>query len=225
MRHDSAGAAAPESSDHRLAAAAGALGVLAGAAALVVDRMWRFPPTDTTAPALQDFVNAQRTELLVAMLLNTFAVTMWLVFAAGVWSFLRRRAGESLEVACFGFGFMSVVTLLLAGFTAFFVLVYRAPVPRDPLLLYDLCFGLLAMSGAPTVVALAAFASVVRRTRVLPMSTAWLALLGAAAHVALFASLVVREGFWSLQGPVVIVIPATLFAWIAATSIALARAR
>jgi hypothetical protein len=47
------------------------------------------------------------------------------------------------------------VALLLAGFTAFFVLVYRGADVGDPRLLYDLTFGLLATSGAPTAIALA----------------------------------------------------------------------
>ena len=194
----------------------------AGAAALVVDRMWEFPATNATRAELLEFATEQRTGLLVAMLLNTFAVTLWLVFGAGVWAHMRRR-GNSLQSACFGLGLVSLVTLLLAGFTAFFVLVYRAPSERDSLLLYDLTFALLAMSGAPTTVALTAFASEVVRSRMLPTSTLWFAAVAALAHIALFASLIVREGFWSLQGPVIIVIPATLFAWIGATSIALLR--
>jgi hypothetical protein len=52
-------------------------------------------------------------------------------------------------LGCFLLGFVSFVTLLLAGFTAFFVLVYRGAEAPDPKLLYDLAFGLLAMSGAP----------------------------------------------------------------------------
>jgi len=116
------------------------------------------------------------------------------------------------------------VTLLLVGFTAFFLLAYRDGEVGDPRLLYDLAFGLLAMSGAPTAIALAAYAALVRRSAVLPRWTAWLGVLGAVAHVLLFASFVVSEGFFSLEGEVILAIPATLFAWIIGTGIAMLRA-
>ena len=48
--------------------------------------------------------------------------------------------------------------------------------------------------------------------------------MAAAAHVALLASFVVEDGFFSLQGEVIIYIPATLFIWIAGTGIALLAA-
>ena len=219
----SAGAVANR--DSRLTAIAGLLGVLAGAAGFFVDRMWTIPATDATAAQLVEFATDNRPALLVAMLLNTMGVTFWLLFGTGVWVHLRRNApDELLRTTWFGVGLVVFVALLLAGFTCLFVLVYRAPAARDPLLLYDLTFALLAMSGAPTAIALWAYADIVHRTRLLAPSTAVLAWVGAAAHVALFSSLVVREGFWSLEGPVIIVIPGTLFAWIAATSVALLRA-
>jgi hypothetical protein len=88
-------------------------------------------------------------------------------------------------------------------------------------LLYDITFGLLAISGAPTALALFAYAALVLRTGRLPRWTASLALLAAATHVALCASFYVRDGFFSLEGAVIIAIPATLFAWIAGTSVAM----
>ena len=208
----------------RLGAWAGLLGVTSGIAGLLVDRMWSFPGSSTTGTELLGFVTSHRTELLTAMLFNTVAVSMWLVFGSTVWAHLRRSVvADTVGTAWFGSAFIALVTLLLAGFTAFFVLVYRAPAGRDPLLLYDLAFALLAMSGAPTTIALGAYADMVLRTGAIRRSTALFALVGAAAHVALFASLVVRNGFWSLEGPVIIVIPGTFFAWIGATSIGMLR--
>jgi hypothetical protein len=145
-----------------------------------------------------------------------------LVFGAGVWLRLRRASGpESLASACFAFGLVGFVTLLLAGFTAFFVLVYRDADVGDPRLLYDLTFGLLAMSGAPTAIALGSYAALVFRSAALPRWTAWLGLVGALAHVALLASFLVSEGFFSLEGQVITAFPATLFAWIIGTGIAM----
>jgi hypothetical protein len=142
-----------------------------------------------------------------------------------VWLRLRQAgATESLASACFALGLLGFLTLLLAGFTVFFVLVYRDAEVADPRFLYDLTFALLAMSGAPTALALGSYAALVLRTQTLPQWTAWLALVGAAAHVVLLASLVVTEGFFSLEGQVITAIPATLFAWIIGAGVAMVAA-
>jgi hypothetical protein len=49
------------------------------------------------------------------------------------------------------------------------------------------------------------------------------AAVAALAHLVLFASLAITSGFFSLEGGVTIAIPATLFAWVIATSIVLLR--
>jgi hypothetical protein len=59
----------------------------------------------------------------------------------------------------------------------------------------------------------------------LPGWTAVVAVAAALAHLALLASLTITSGFFSLEGGVTIAIPATLFAWILGTSIALLRTR
>ncbi len=115
------------------------------------------------------------------------------------------------------------MTLLLAGFTAAIVLFYRAPEASDPRLLYDLGFALLAMSGVPTALALGSYAAQVLRDRRLPRWTAWVAAVAALAHLVLLASLVIPSGSFSLEGAVIIAIPATLFVWIAGTSVVLLR--
>jgi hypothetical protein len=162
--------------------------------------------------------------LLIAMILSTAAVWLWLIFGVGVWTWLRETTGNaSLLSVCFLVGLVSFVTLLLAGFTSFFVLVYRAGEVSDPRLLYDLAFGLLAMSGAPTALALGSYATQVFRDSRLPGWTAWVAVVAALAHLVLLASLVITSGFFSLEGGVIIAIPATLFAWIIGTSIVLLR--
>jgi Domain of unknown function (DUF4386) len=206
----------------RLAGAAGLLGCALGVAGSIVVDLLDAPATTATAAEIVNSVEGDRTALLVGMLLSTAAVSLWLVFGAGVWLRLRRASGpESLASACFAFGFVGFVALLLAGFTAFFVLVYRDADVGDPRLLYDLTFGLLAMSGAPTAIALGSYAALVFRSTALPRWTAWLGLVGALAHIALLASFVVSEGFFSLEGQVITALPATLFIWIIGTGIAM----
>ena len=103
------------------------------------------------------------------------------------------------------------------------MLVYRAPAASDPRLLYDLAFGLLAMSGVPTALALCAYAAQVFRDGRLPGWTAWVAVAAALTNLALLASLVIRSGFFSLEGGVTIAIPATLFVWIIGMSVTMMR--
>ena len=209
----------------KIAGGAGVMGVLFGAVGGLLPNMLDFPATGAPAAEIMEFTNSHRTELLVAMLFNSSAVTLWLVFGAGVWLRLHETiGGERLTSACFVFGFIAFEALLFAGFVPAFLLAYRAPEVSEPRLLYDAAFGLLAMSGAPTAVALGAYAAFVLRTRQLPRWTAELALLGAAAHILLFASFLVKDGFFSLQGEVIVAIPATLFVWIFGTGIALMRA-
>jgi hypothetical protein len=100
---------------------------------------------------------------------------------------------------------------------------YRPQEPPLAQALYDLTFGLLALSGIPTAVCLGAYAGLVSKGGRLPRWTAWLAVVGALAHLLIAASFVSRTGFLSLEGEVIIVVPATFFAWIVATSAVLLR--
>jgi len=205
----------------RLTGLAGLISIPLGIAGVLIDRMWTFPGTAATGAQIAAFVAAHRPALLAAMILNTTAVALWLVFGVGVWRWMRETdRGEAVLATCFLAGLVSFITLLLAGFTAFFVVVYRAPQPSDPRLLYDLAFGLLAMSGVPTALALGAYALHAYDNR-LPRATAELAVVAAVTHLLLLGSLVIRSGFFSLAGGVTIAIPATLFAWIAMTAAAL----
>jgi hypothetical protein len=208
--------------ERRLTAAAGLTSVGLAALAVPIDRMWDFPGTGASGADIAGYAQTNRPALLGAMVLTSTAVCLWLPFGAGVWRRLRgSRAGEGLLPACFLSGLIASVGLLLAGFSAFVLLVYRAPEASDPKLLYDLSFALLAISGLPTALAMGCFSALVLADPALPSWTAWFAMLAGLSHLLLLASLVVASGFFSLEGGVTIAIPATLFAWIAATSVAL----
>jgi hypothetical protein len=202
------------------------LGIVLGVAGVIIDEMWTIPGTGASAGEIAGFVDMHRSALLAAVILTVAGVALWLLFGVGVWVWMRETAsGDSFLSTCFVVGLVSFVTLLFAGFTSFLVLVYRAPEPSDPRLLYDLAFGLLAMSGVPTMLALGAYAAHVFGDRRLPAWTAWVAVAAALANLVLLASLVIRSGFFSREGGVVIAIPGTLFVWILATSVVLLRAR
>ncbi len=187
--------------------------------------IWEFPGTSSSGAQVLDFVRVHHESLQWVMVLNTLGVSLWMVFAATTWSRLRRVSADSdALIACFALGVGALVTLLLAGFTCFDVLVLREPAPTSASLLYDLTFALLAMSGMPTAIALGAYGWCNARQKLLPQGTSVLAAVAAAAHVLLLLSFIVSEGFFSLEGQVITVIPGLLFAWIFTTGIAMLRA-
>lgn len=101
-----------------------------------------------------------------------------------------------------------------------FTMAYRAPHISTARTLYDLSFGLLALSGLPTALALGAYAVATRKDGDrLQRVTVAAALVSMAAHVAIGFSFFFRSGFLSLEGLDIVVIPATLFVWIALVSV------
>lgn len=163
-------------------------------------------------------------QLVVTQLLNTVGVTLWFVFGAALWTYLRDRLPtRSTLPMCFAASFFGCVILLLSGFTAFNLLLYRQHSAELSTLLYDLTFGLLAISGMPIVVALGSFAVAVYRHRVLPRYTAHLAVASAAVHPLLLAAFIVEEGPLSLQGLSITAMPAFLFTWLLGTALGIPR--
>jgi hypothetical protein len=209
----------------RPAGIAGVLGIVLPTAALFVLPIWSFPGTSSSASELTAFAVQHQTSLRAVMILNAAGVGLWMIFGAGVWLWLRQVTGpDSLLSACFAFGLIGFVTILLGGFVAMFIIAYRAPDTPDVRLLYDLAFGLLAVSGIPTAIALGSYAAAAFLHPGLPRFTGWIAALAAAAHVVLLLSFIVPRGFFSLEGQVITVVPGLLFAWILATSIAMLTA-
>lgn len=199
---------------------AGTLGVLIPAGAIPIYPIWLFPSTQTSGAEIARWASAHHDRLVASQLLYTVGVGLWLVFTAAVWTHLRDRlpAGSSLA-AGFGVGFVSVVTLILGGFTVFNVQIYRPRSAELSTLLYDLAFGTLAMSGIPAAVALGCFAIAVYRHRVMRRSTAHVAVAAAVAHVLLLVAFIAQTGPLSLQGFLVVWgIPLLLFAWIGHTA-------
>lgn len=210
-----------------IAAAAGIAGVLVPLAGVGITPIWRFPGTNVSARILDGYVVAHHDALQMTMLCYAVGIILWLVFgvatAVHLHATLPRSTHTTALTLCLAAGTTGFVTLLLAGFATFDVLVYRAPHLQDPRLLYDMTFGLLAMSGLPTAVALSAYAVLVYRGHTLPRWTASLAAITALAHLALLASFIVPDGFASLEGQIITAAPALLWAWIISTGFALRR--
>lgn len=191
---------------------------------LAVYPIWSYPQTQTSGTEMARWAVAHHDRLVVSMVLNAVGVTLWLVFGAAVSMYLRDRLpARSVLPTCFNASLIACVTLLLSGFTAFDLMLYRPHNADIVTLLYDLTFGLLAMSGMPTVVALGSFAVAVYAHDVLPRYTAHLAATGAAVHPLLLAAFIVDDGPLSLEGLSITAMPAFLFAWILGTALAMPR--
>jgi hypothetical protein len=200
--------------------------VLIIVAALVARPLWSAPRTTASAVQVAAYAYDDRGRTIASLFIYCLAMGLFLCFAAGLWTWLRQSepAPQPLAAA-FAFGAVALVVLILAGFVPGGVLTYRPQAPAVAQALRDMTFGLLALSGIPTAVCLGAYAALVLRRGRLPQWTAWLAVLGAVAHVFIAASFVSQGGFLSLEGSVIIWVPGTFFAWILATSLVLLRTR
>lgn len=127
---------------------AGLLGIVIPAIGLVIYPIWSFPGTQKSGAQIALWAAVHHDRLIMTMLLYTVGVTLWLAFGAAIWTYLHGHlpAGSTLP-SCFGAGLIGYVTLLLSGFTAFDLLLYRQHSAELSAFLYDLTFGLLAMSG------------------------------------------------------------------------------
>jgi hypothetical protein len=208
----------------RVARWTGVAGFALPALTLPVYPIWSYPQTQTPGPALAQWVHDHHDRLVASQLLNTIGVTIWFVFAAAVFAHLRDRLpAKSTLPTCFIASFVGCITLLLGGFTAFDLLLYRDHGAEASILLYDSTFGLLAMSGMPTVIALGTFAIAVYRYHILPRYSAHIALAAAVVHPLLLVAFIVKDGPLSLQGLSITAMPGFLFAWILATALAMPR--
>jgi hypothetical protein len=196
------------------------------AAALVAPPLWEAPGSTASAETIVSYVQADRGRFLVSLFGYGVAIGLFLCFAAGL--AVRLRASESsagVRSAVFAAGAVVLVALIFASFAPAGVNAYRTQPPALAQALYDATFALLAVSGIPTAVCLGAYAALVLPAGPLPRWTGGLALLGALAHVLIAASMLFDSGFLSLEGGVIVAVPATFFAWILATSVTLLRAR
>ena len=191
----------------------------------LVAPLWDFPDTSASSSQLSAYINAHREASITALLLYGAGMSLFIAFAAGVWQWLRRlRPTADLATSAFALASGIFVALIFAGFVPQLVLAYRAPYGEAAHALYDLCFGLLAISGLPTAVALWAYGALTWRARGLVRWSGRWAFVAAAAHLVVAASFIPTSGFLALEGAVIVAVPATLFLWILIASVALLRA-
>lgn len=208
----------------RVARWSGTLGFALPALTLIAYPIWSYPGTQTSGVKVALWAADHHDQLVASMLLNTVGVTLWLLFGAAVWTVLRDRLpAGSLLPAGFAAGVSGCVLLLLSGFTAFDLLLYRQYGAESASLLYDLTFGMLAMSGMPAFVAAVSLSVAVYKYRVLPRYVGHLGLGVAITHPLLLVAFIVHDGPLSLEGLSITAMPAFLFAWILGTALAMPR--
>jgi hypothetical protein len=191
-------------------------------AAFVSPPLWSAPGETSSAAHVASYLQANSGRTLGSLYIYSLGMGLFLCFAAGLWSWLRQiePAAQPLS-AVFAFGAVALVVLVLASFAIAGVASYRPQQPALAVSLSDMTFGLLALSGIPTAICLGAYAALVLRCRSLPVWTAWLAMLAVVAHLVVAASFMSHGSLLSLEGAVNVAVPATLFAWLLAVSLAL----
>src|SRR2546423_1179500 len=118
----------------KLGGVAGLVSIGFGLTGVAVLPILTFPATTQTASQISSFTAQHRERLQVMMLLYTLAVALWLVFGASVWARIRSSLGAGSDIpTVFAAGLIGFVSLLLVGFAAFDVLVYRPEVPESRL--------------------------------------------------------------------------------------------
>ena len=203
---------------------AGVTGIVIATASNLLVPIWSMPSTSASGAQVARFIFDHHVAFRATLALDVLGVTLWMVFGGAVWLRLRRASiSDTLATSLFGVAFTGMIVLLMTGFTCALVLAYRVTDPAIAHVLYDMTFGLLAMSGMPAIVALTAYAYVALTTKRLPARTAQLAILTATAHLLLLASLLIPRGVLSLEGPLIAAVPALLFAWILGTAVSLRR--
>ncbi len=217
--------AAPRTRARRSTALAG-IGCFAliVAAALIAPPLWNAPGTNAGAAHVADYLQANHARTIASLFVYSLAMGLFLCFAGGLWSWLRQaEPAPQPASSVFAFGAIALTVLIFAAFATAGVMSYRPQPPSFAAAFSDLTFALLALSGIPTAVCLGAYATLVLRRGCLPAWTAWLALLAMDAHVLIAASFIGHGSFLSLEGTVIVAVPATFFAWILATSVVLLR--
>jgi hypothetical protein len=200
--------------------------VLIVVGAFVAPPLWSAPGTHSSAARAAAYAHEHQTREIASLFIYTLGMGSFLCFAAGLWSRLRQIEPAPYPLSgAFALGAVGLVVLVLAGFATGGVLTYRLQGTEAAGVLADTTFALLALSGMPTAVCLGAYALLVFRYGSLARWTAWIAMLGADAHVLVTASFMSHDSFLSLEGSVRVWVPATFFAWILAASLALLRAR
>jgi hypothetical protein len=194
-------------------------------AAFVAPPLWNAPGTNATATHVAAYLQANHASTIASLYIYSLGMGLFLCFTGGLWSWLRQAEPDPQPLsAVFAFGAVALTVLILAAFATAGVMSYDPQQPAFAATLSDITFALLALSGIPTAVCLGAYAVLVLRHRCLPRWTGWLALLAVDAHILIAASFMSHGSFLSLEGTVIVAVPATFFAWILATSAALLRA-
>jgi hypothetical protein len=193
-------------------------------AAGVMQPLWLAPGTGASGREIAAYVADNRSTFLASIFLYTLGMAGFFAFGIALWTWLRRRPGVAqAPAAVFACGIASLCSVVFVGFAPALVLAYRSGAVGDPRLLWDLAFAILALSGAPTVLALGAYAWVVLSTGALAPWSGWIAAVAAAAHVVIVGTFFFSSGFFSLEGGVIVAIPTTMFLWLLAASVSLLR--
>ena len=204
----------------RSARASGAVFVVLAVAAFLL--AGESPKASDTAEKVVDYLDSNRSKVMVGAVLFALGVVFFLWFAAAVANHLQGR-GEgrvAATVLVAGAAFAAVQFVVTALFAT---LAFSVAGSGDATLtkaLYDLDVGLDNFDGLAAGLFVFAAAVGLKRTASIPWWLAWAGFVVAALFF-LRATTWAREGFWSPTGDYILVAILCGFAWILVTSIVL----
>jgi hypothetical protein len=196
--------------------------VLIVVSSFVAPPLWDAPGTHSSGARAAAYAFDNRTRIVISLFMFSVAIGIWLWFAGGLWAWMRRLEPEPQPLSSvFALSTVAMLVMIISAFVPLGVLGYRLENPSAAGLLTDTGFGLLAVSGIPAAAALSAFAALVVRTGCLQRWTAAVAVPAALAHVLIAMSFLGHGPVLSIEGSVIVWVPALLFIWLAAVSAAL----
>jgi len=208
-------------------AAASGFGMLAAAAAAVAFERGAGLSASAPVGEVADFFAHNRGALLTQSLLFVISTGFFVLFVAGLRSFLIRAEGGTgpLSAAAFGAGIAWAVISMVAQ--AIQVALAMASVQELPPALVgtmsDLMFALLTIGDLPIAVMLIATAVVSLQAKAFPVWLGWLSATAAAAHLVVALGIVVDSGPLAPGGGFTYAAYLLMVAWLMSTTIVMIR--
>jgi hypothetical protein len=201
--------------------------MLAAAAAAVSLERGAGITTSSTAEEVVDLFANNHGALLAQSLLFVISTGFFVVFLAGLRSFLGRAEGGTgvLSAAAFGAGIVwCAISLAAQAVQVALAMTSVSEVPPGLVgTMSDLMFALLTIGNVPLAVLLGATGVLSLQAKAFPAWLGWLSLVAAATHLVVAFGIVVQTGPVAPGGAVTYVAYPLMVAWVLATTIVMIR--
>lgn len=215
-----------ETRSERWVAACGFGMLVAAAAAVMLERGAGITARTTTEEVVDLFAN-NHGALLAQSLLFVISTGFFVVFLAGLLSFLSRAEGGTgvLSTAAFGAGIVwCAISLVAQAVQVALAMTSVSEAPPDLVgTMSDLMFALLTVGNVPLAVLLGATGMLSLQAKAFPAWLGWLSLVAAATHLVVAFGIVVETGPLAPGGLVTYAAYPLMVTWVLATTIMMIR--